>query len=50
MDKPKSAVTIISEFFFQGMKASEKMAELKKLTDTDKQQLVDGISNGTLTY
>lgn len=46
--KPKSNALVIKEFF--GLSATEAIAALKTLTDEDKQQLGDGIRNGSLTY
>lgn len=41
-------MTEVMRFF--GMKAGEFRAEWAKLTDTDKAQLKEGVTNGTLTY
>lgn len=43
---------LISDFFGkrEGDKLTDYMEEYKKLTDEDKQQLGDGIRNGSLTY
>ena len=50
-DRGPSDISIISKFFFDGTtKATEKLAEMKKLTPQDKAQLAEGIRNGSLTY
>lgn len=41
-------MTDVMKFF--GMKAGEFRAEWSKLTPADKEQLIAGVRNGTLTY
>jgi hypothetical protein len=48
-DQPvKSDAILVKEFF--GMTAGEAIKELKQLAPGDKQQLAEGIRNGSLTY
>lgn len=51
-DKDRSPLKLIKEFF--GLKDGQKMTEFaneyKTLTDEDKEQLADGIEDGTLSY
>ena len=46
--KPKSNLICIKEFF--GMSATQTMAESKRLSDVDKEQLGAGIRDGSLNY
>lgn len=45
-------VTVLNKFFGRkpGQSLQEFGQEIKTLTDEDKAQLVEGITNGTLTY
>ncbi len=46
-----SNVKVIKQYFYpSGASASEVMKEFRGLSDEDKQQLGDGIRNGTFTY
>lgn len=48
---PDASNTVaIKKFFYADTPASEFMAELKQLTDKDKDELGEGIRTGTLTY
>lgn len=51
-DKKPSAVKVLNGYF--GKKAGQSLkdfaAEIADLTDVDKDQLVEGISNGSYTY
>lgn len=50
-DEPsKSNLVLIKQFFLSDMGAREALAEIRQLTDEDKEQLGLGISTGTLTY
>jgi hypothetical protein len=51
-DEKKFSVKVLKEFF--GLREGDKLAdfaqELKALSDEEKQQLHDGIEDGSLTY
>ena len=49
---PASGLATISKYFGKkpGQTLAEVAAEIRELTDKDKEQLIDGIQNGTLTY
>lgn len=47
-EKPKSDAVLIKEYF--GMDAKTALAELKELGKEAKEQIGEGIRNGTLTY
>lgn len=48
----KSDAVVLKEFFGkrEGQTLTEFVVEMRQLTDEDKQQLADGIRNGSLTY
>lgn len=46
----KTNAVVVKEFFCPDLKASEFITEFKALTEEDRQQLGDGIRNGSLTY
>lgn len=49
--KPDDSNTVaIKRFFYQDTPAAEFMKELKQLTDVDKDELGNGLRDGTLTY
>jgi len=50
MKKPKSDAVILKEFFGGDQKASDFLAELKKLSAEEKVQLAGGIRDGSMTY
>ena len=49
-EQTKSNLVLIKQFFLSDMTAREALAEIKQLTDEDKEQLGMGISTGTLSY
>lgn len=48
MDKEPSNIVTIAKFF--GLKGATAVKELKELNDDEKNQLAEGIRNGSLTY
>ena len=46
--KPQSNTVAIARYF--GINGKDAMDQLKQLSDDEKQQLGDGIRNGSLTY
>ena len=48
--EPTNMILIKRFFFNEGKPVSEFSFQYKQLTDEDKEQLGEGIRNGTLTY
>lgn len=46
----KSNLILIKQFFLDGVGASDALKEIRALSEFDKEQLGEGIRNGTLTY
>lgn len=46
----KTNIVLIAQFFFEGVPSSQKLSEMKELNPQDKEQLGEGIRNGSLTY
>lgn len=52
-DEKKPGAAVVLKKYFEvrpGEKMVDFMEELKQLTPEDKEQLAEGINNGTLTY
>jgi hypothetical protein len=49
-EEAKSNAVVIKHFFCPDMKAGAFIGEFKALTEEDRQQLGDGIRDGSLTY
>jgi hypothetical protein len=47
---PTGTKEIAGFFFTNGETTAQKMAEIKRLTPEDKEQLAQGIRDGSLTY
>lgn len=50
MTRPGAVKTIAGFFFTNGESTTQKMAEIKALSDEDKDQLTNGILDGSLSY